>query len=60
MYQVTAPLTARQLALIREFKRLEAYTDRTGFITGIQGRRRAAIVAELHQIEQEKTLGVAA
>ena len=59
MYQVTAPITVRQLALIKEFKRLEAHTARTGIITGLQGRRRAAIVAELHQIESEK-LGVAA
>ena len=59
MYQVTAPITKRQLTLISEYKRLEAHTARTGFITGLQGRRRAAIVAELHQIETEK-LGVAA
>lgn len=59
MYQVTAPLSARQLTLIQEFKRLEAHTARTGIITGLQGRRRAAIVSELHQIESEK-LGVAA
>ena len=63
MYQLTAPLSVRQLALLGELERLEAYTERTGFITGRQGKRRDAIAAELEQIEAEKTakrLGVAA
>ena len=63
MYQLTAPITARQLVLLGELKRLEAYTERTSFITGLQGKRRDAIAAELEQIEAKKTakrLGVAA
>jgi len=38
---------------------LEAHTARTGIVTGAQSKRRAAIVAELAEIEQQKS-GVAA
>ena len=60
MYQVTAPITARQLSLINQFERLERYTARTGISTAAQNKRRAALVAEIEQIEQEKKLRVAA
>ena len=50
MYQVTAPLTKRQLSLITEYDRLE----RLSVTYPAQEARRAAIEAELEQIEQEK------
>ena len=59
MYQVTAPLTRRQVSLISEYQRLE----RLSVVYPAQVERRAAIVAELEQIEQQKhskVLGAAA
>ena len=59
MYQVTAPLTKRQVSLITEYQRLE----RLSVVYPAQAQRRAAIEAELEQIEQQKhskALGVAA